>query len=379
MTDLKYDYNSNRASDICRIIRKMDYRFIPAELINILNDIALNHTNPQDNKINITKKDDDNMKSYEMLISNALNCSRSEAIRTIGEIIYENKSLFIDFRETILKVSEDKNPAVRLACLFALWPSYNIDQKWAEKIILKLYIDDYRLLGFEDSNKMLFNLYQNNKKEVIKLIKKCFKSDDKDLIRIGGHCLCIMNVLYNEFTDIIENICDLNENQKRSILEMSILYFKFPQYNNNSKKIILKIVQNSNGMHISLSSLFSKKNINLERDKDFLIELIKIIPNNRIMYSFIRYLENESLTLIDYEEIIFSMAYSLLESPNEENKIWRVENEISQLVIGLYDETCNSNIDKLKSISEKCLDLWDLMFENQIGNIRMLSEKIMER
>ena len=33
----------------------------------------------------------------------------------------------------------------------------------------------------------------------------------------------------------------------------------------------------------------------------------------------------------------------------------------------------------MKAISDKCLDLWDLMYENQIGSIRNLSQKIMDR
>ncbi|WP_339363073.1 hypothetical protein [Vallitalea maricola] len=32
-----------------------------------------------------------------------------------------------------------------------------------------------------------------------------------------------------------------------------------------------------------------------------------------------------------------------------------------------------------KEISAKCLDVWDLMFENQIGSARTLSQEMMQR
>lgn len=58
---------------------------------------------------------------------------------------------------------------------------------------------------------------------------------------------------------------------------------------------------------------------------------------------------------------------------------WGIENEISRLIISLYDETSNSNAITSKQIATKCLELWDIMFERQIGSVRVLSQKLMER
>ncbi len=32
-----------------------------------------------------------------------------------------------------------------------------------------------------------------------------------------------------------------------------------------------------------------------------------------------------------------------------------------------------------KQIADKCLDLWDIMFERQLGSVREVSRKLMER
>lgn len=56
-----------------------------------------------------------------------------------------------------------------------------------------------------------------------------------------------------------------------------------------------------------------------------------------------------------------------------------IEDEISKLLIGLYDETCSSSQPDLRNIAKECLDLWDLMFEKQIGPIRKLSQEMMDR
>ena len=51
----------------------------------------------------------------------------------------------------------------------------------------------------------------------------------------------------------------------------------------------------------------------------------------------------------------------------------------TKLIISLYDETSNSSIGKDKKIADKCLELWDIMFEKQLGSVREISRKLMER
>ena len=53
--------------------------------------------------------------------------------------------------------------------------------------------------------------------------------------------------------------------------------------------------------------------------------------------------------------------------------------DISKLIISLYDESANSERSSDKQIAEKCLELWDIMFEKQLGRIRKLSHELMER
>jgi hypothetical protein len=58
---------------------------------------------------------------------------------------------------------------------------------------------------------------------------------------------------------------------------------------------------------------------------------------------------------------------------------WIDDERYSKLVIGLYDETSGDTRPELKHIAKECLDIWDLMFEKQIGPVRRLSQEMMER
>ena len=145
------------------------------------------------------------------------------------------------------------------------------------------------------------------------------------------------------------------------------------------KQIILKFKKSSLNIEHTISRLFYDNLVDLDRDKDFLTEIVGSDLSRKLVHSFVRYLENESKSIIDFEEIILSMGTNIVQFRDKNNDYWGVEDEISKLIIGLYDETTNLKSPKMKAISDKCLDLWDLMYENQIGSIRNLSQKIMDR
>ena len=44
-----------------------------------------------------------------------------------------------------------------------------------------------------------------------------------------------------------------------------------------------------------------------------------------------------------------------------------------------YHETEGKEEKKMKDIARECLNIWDKMFEKQIGTIRVLSKEILDR
>ena len=51
--------------------------------------------------------------------------------------------------------------------------------------------------------------------------------------------------------------------------------------------------------------------------------------------------------------------------------------EVSKLIISLYDITSKSNLEKDKIIASKCLNIWDKMYEYNIGIARLLTNQMM--
>lgn len=79
---------------------------------------------------------------------------KGAAASTIANLLWENDKLYNQFKDTIDKLAQDENPAVRLASMSALWSVYNIDRDWAGEKTLSLYENDYRLVGYQNSRNM---------------------------------------------------------------------------------------------------------------------------------------------------------------------------------------------------------------------------------
>ncbi|MNW40958.1 hypothetical protein D3C74_180840 [compost metagenome] len=375
-----YDYTSYRASYICTIIENREEVDWSQEILDILKDIAIKHKNPEIGKPNVTSNEDKDMRTFDMLQSNALNCVRGKAARSIAHLLWKDNSFFGVFKDVLEKLVVDQNPAVRLASLFALWPSYNIDREWASKKIINLFKQDHRLAGFHGTKDMLFLLYPQYRQSVLEIIKQCYTSEDKDLIEIGAYCLSEMFILKENFEVEMADVDNMSELQAQKILYMVILYFNNDQYNHLAKNIIRRFKTSTLDLEMSISRLFYDNLINLDRDKDFLIEIMNSNLSRRTLHSFVYYLEKESKSIIEYKDIILSMSRHLIDNQVEKYEgLWGVQDEISKLIIGLYDETSGSKLSKLKCIAQECLDIWDLMFEKQIGPVRRLSREMMER
>lgn len=161
---------------------------------------------------------------------------------------------------------------------------------------------------------------------------------------------------------------------------LHMLYFNKDEYNTLAKDIIRKFKTSTVDLEMPISRLFYDNLINLERDQDFLIEIMSSNLSRRTVRAFVYYLEKEAKSVIEYKDIILALSRHLIQIDIKKYEgVWGIQDEISKLVIGLYDETSGATKPELKRIAQECLDIWDLMFEKQIGPVRRLSREMMER
>lgn len=365
------DMKSHRASHFCGIIKTLKKTNWSSKIIEQLIDIASNHFNPELNSNIANQKD-----SCQTLRNSALNSVKGRAAMAIGHLLQENKEFFSQFKDIIEKMLTDKNPEVCFAAMYALYPSYNINKEWAEKNILHLYESDIQMVSFFDSKSIFFLLYPKYKERTIKIIEKCFESEDPQLVEIGGRTICEFYIHFKEFEKIVLSVEDKSEYQIKSILEMAILYLEISKYKEIAQKIILTYKNTDIDLQFPLFRIFNQKYIDITHDREFLKELMKSKISKKLVQKFIHYLRDNAISIIDYKDIILQLCENILQMKLEDLKQqWGLEDDISKLIISLYDEAINID----KQITDKCMELWDIMFERQLGSVREISQKLMER
>ena len=161
---------------------------------------------------------------------------------------------------------------------------------------------------------------------------------------------------------------------------MAVIYLNVNDYREKAKNIILNYNNIDMDVEFPLSRIFYDKYVDAKHDRQFLREFMKAKISRRTVRAFIHYLEENAVSIVDYADIIIQLCENILQMKLEDlRKQWGIEDEISKLIISLYDETANSNKVTDKQIAAKCLELWDIMFERQLGSVREVSKKLMER
>lgn len=171
-----------------------------------------------------------------------------------------------------------------------------------------------------------------------------------------------------------------SEEQIKAILDMAVIYLKVNDYREVAKDIILAYKSIDMDVEFPLSKMFYDKYVDIKNDREFLREFMKTKVSRRTVRAFVHYLEENAVSIVDYTDIVIQLCKNILQMEIETlRKQWGIEDEISKLIILLYDETANSCKMADKQIAYKCLDLWDIMFERQLGSVREVSRKLMER
>ena len=100
------------------------------------------------------------------------------------------------------------------------------------------------------------------------------------------------------------------------------------------------------------------------------------VLKKNVLSHFFEYVVEQNM-LKQYADLIFDLCMSVLEKNDEGKYIWGVDTALLKMVLGLYDETANSKDAMDVEISLKCLDVWDKMYEKNVGMARSLTEQLL--
>jgi hypothetical protein len=371
--------NNYRAKSICRIFSAMNSNSFSKQVLNLIKKIAIYHEDPVLEGKDNTRELNGVNKTRNEIHTVAINCSRGVAARTIGNLLWDNASLFAEVDEVIQRLCTDPHPAVRFSSMYALWPAFNISQDWTKSQLIRLYEDNSENILFPKSKEMLFRLYDNYRDNVINVIRSCLCSEIEEVSKLGAYTLVEMYIQKGEFCNDFKDVSRFTKKQADSIMYMLTLYFDIEQHKEKAKEILLKFNKAGFDLEWSVSQMLRDKKVTIAEDEDFLSNVLSTGFSRRYMYAFNNFLSNAPEPITVFSDLIFKVAESVIKGSDIKRNIYFDEDDIVKLIIGLYDSVSYQSDDISAKISEKCLDVWDSMFEHQVGSSRRLSFEMMQR
>lgn len=347
--------------------------------LELLEYVACNHSNPEKDYFVIIPKDEKEKNNFEFLHNNSINVIRGKAFSAIERALWNQKILLNEkTKKLIVRGLHDKHYAVRYAAFGCLAPCYNHDERWAMEMAYSVYEVDYKFGGHLDSIKLIPRMGQKGYSEkLIPIITKMFSSDDNRVCDFGAQFVTLFYIVNDLYKELV--FSTVGEVAERAIIKIAITHFSYKDdlYKEKCKEIILAHCNSTNEVR-DYSLLFSDRKVDINKDANFIIDLMESKAGKKMINIFIEYLYELDEAIEKYSDAILKICTSFTDGIGKKqaelsNDYYIEPNKLSGLLISLYDKN-----QKDKKMNKRILDIWDLMFENNIGVTRKFSRDIMD-
>lgn len=336
----------------------------PDDILNTIRNTALMPVV----RNNVSDCNGDSEKSASSLYNDVLNMPQGKAIRAITSLIFENPDCFVIFKETIRSLAVSTEPFVLVALTDCTVACYNADKEFALALFKSLIAKDELLLIAHYAWQIIARNYEKESAFYRERLLSATKSEYTDLGKQAATMLCAVAIYYED-PEAQKMLLEqpFTVKQASMICAKAVDCFSNDKYRELSKKIILRMVQDYDSDFYALSSEFFLENVRIERDKDFLLQLVRRNSKNSVLVSILEYLCNTEDNILDFAEIIYAVTKQAASLSDDEPMRIGMD-EMVRCVAHLYD------VGKDKpEVLTICLDAWDELFKNNLRDIQSLS------
>lgn len=334
------------------------------DVLCVIQRIALLHVTENTTKYS----SDESEKSAHTLYNEIYNTAQGRAIRAITSLLFANPERLVVFRETISTLAESSEPFILLALTDCSVACYNAETDFAVALFKELISKDIRVLIADKAWKIISRDFENAPAYYREHMIEAICSGYADLGKHAAHMLCAVAMFYEDL-DAQKYLLEshFTDKQANSVCTQAVSCFNREEYRDISKKLILRMVQEHDLEFFSLSTEFLKENVVIERDKEFLLQLIEANSKTRMLITILKFLCETDENIIDFAEVIYAVIKQSA-TLTDEKPIRIGVDEMVRCVAHLYD--VGKGDPAIKAI---CLDTWDELFKNNLRDIQSLA------
>ena len=368
------------ARSFCRAISNRASEKWSNEILDMVIHNATMHEDPTPGRMNVISSTDEESTSIESLMNNEINCVRGIAVGSIASLIREDSCRYLPFKTAIETAIEDQHLAVNFAVMNCVCTVYNVDREAAINWFFKLAQKDLRIVAHYCAYQIFYYIKKIRPIDIENLVIQMIDSPYKDVAEVGARHMANMYIIEDSFSSTIFNGFKLSLEQKKAMLNTAVELLQSDKLHEKSKQVIIHFIDDEEAFGETCASIFVQKHISVDADLPFIKQILSVRTGRRAIRYFIDFINETNAPIYKIRDLLLPICDSLLknawdEIKNPSSDLYGVDDEVSKLITMLYDR---AQKEKDKDTLSLCLDMWDMMYKERIGNIRELTRSISE-
>jgi len=378
----KFGFGDTRPSisrSFCGIIKNRSEEEWDKDIIDKVINIALNYdeSKSEEHVYSAEKGSQKEEKTYERLSMKWFNTIRGVAVGALVELLFSNENLYDTIKPVAEQLVNDHIAAVETPAIELIGAIYSTDKVLALQWLDKLVSLDIRIAGHHYARNMIVWSFMKAPDKYADIIVSLYQSTDEHLMEWGAAVLVNVYFLYDyiPFENILTDGQTKTDEQLRGISQVVAYFLKDSQHREKAKRLLAALLAYPGEWAHFYSQLFYNNSLHIKEDAE-LIKKILISKPHMVLHSFNEYIQNNASNLSEYADILLQICENLAEIVEGDKKLgnyYGLMSELPVLISQLFDHTVDN-----PQINQKCLDMWDMLFEKQVGETRQLSQSIME-
>ncbi len=368
------------AISFCRLICERAEENWSDKTIKRLIHYAIHHPDPEPGKLNVYCDKTADEASVDILFQNTINCVRGVAAEAIGQLLWNHKELLEKLRPGIESLVNDPHPAVRMASIDALLPVVNIDKDLAVAWFCKACADDLRVAASPRVVSFFNYSVTSHFVEIAPLIQGMVCSPIEEVSQEGAKEMTARWLFHDMFREELAECRKGTIPQRKGIAQVSSRFLSDKKYTVQCQEILFPLFDDpekdvrAETLNMFRSNALTNESVNIEFLKSYIRSKAFHDHPSRLVYS----LKDLSGSLVPFAEVIFVLCEvfsTTLQEKSREigSRVPRTVSEVSSLLLRLYEQSQDS---ENAEITNRCLDIWDMLFENRVGRTRELTTAI---
>jgi hypothetical protein len=372
--------NTSVALNFCWLVRGRPAENWSDNAINRLLDYAMNHPDLELGKLNVCCDKTSDEATVADLTQNAINCVRGVGAEAIGALLWEHHHWLGKLKPGLEHLVNDPHPAVRIAALQACMPLLNMDKDLAVSLFLQACKDDLRVAACRYAVYYFNSCMQSHTDALSPIVIQMFGSNIDEIAEEGAEEICARWLFHGLFETEL-NKCRLGSSaHRKGIAQVASHFITENDYTQRCKELLLPLLNDTDAdVRQKVRHTFHNN-----------VELLKLPGIQPFIQSFIRsqaFRDDPTGILFSFDKFPEPLApfadsiFVLCEeftgplaelSRDVSQGIAHDVSQVVSLLLRLYDQAK----EHYPTIVAKCLDAWDILFENRIGQAREMTRAI---